>query len=135
LNFLAMNAREQLFTLYRRWRELSLAEGEAIAAGQWDRVDTCQLEKHALQTEILTTTHAARQEAGANPAISRALDADLRKVVAELIELEASNAQALTKSRADAERHRAELERSAESLRKLRKSYGTDADPNWESFS
>jgi DNA repair exonuclease SbcCD ATPase subunit len=118
-----------LTAYYDQWRQLSLAEAEAIAAARWDRVDQLQETKRQLQGFIdgwLRTQSAARV---------RELTEQFRPLLRDLIELERRNAAALSDQLRRAEEQRAALETADRRLRQVRQAYAPPRDAAWQTYS
>jgi methylmalonyl-CoA mutase N-terminal domain/subunit len=129
-----MNADQQLFQFYDRWRELTSSEGQAIAATDWTRLQQCQAEKRLLQDQIKA---AAEQRQREQPAGAEAMvvTGRFRNVVDELIALEECNARALAGQRAALEQQQRDLHQAGRTLRQLHAAYATGPQTAWQSYS
>jgi hypothetical protein len=130
-----MKARTDLFADYAEWRRWTELEGAAILASDWGRVRECQSAKQRLQGRIICDTDQARQECtrlGLKPA---GLEAEVRVVVGELIQLETHNGEVLATRRQSHDREQAELECASRNLRRVHRSYGGTRSAGWTSFS
>jgi hypothetical protein len=126
-----MDRPDDLMDLCERWRQLTKAETDAITAADWAKVDSCQEAKRALQPLILAATEAPRARASQG----RQTSAPLRRLVDELIALEAGNRDLILARQREAERQFSELQRSSRSLRQLHKAYAREAHTHWHSYS
>lgn len=130
-----MNCQETVNALYENWRALSEAEGEAINAGDWDRVNRCQDEKQHLQERIIKATESLQKEAVAQGLNPKRTERGLRPIVERLIALELRNQELLASRRQAAEAEKAALERSGRNLRQVHQAYGGTRNAAWESYS
>ena len=121
-----MSPADELFALYRRWRQLTEDEGQAIDGGEWHLVELCQTAKSRLQPRIVEVSQ--RLDAASH-------ETQFRPVVDELMELERRNRTRLEHKRRDAEKERQELDRSCRQLRRIHRSYVPAARTAWQSYS
>lgn len=110
----------------RRWRELTQAEGHAIAAGNWDEL--IRLQDSKLQLQHFITAAVAELSAG-----------DLRRefhpVATELRHLEQANWEALATQCDQAHRQFAQLDASLRALQGVQRAYAGPGEPAWHSYS
>lgn len=125
-----MNASE-LESLFDEWREMTASERRAIAADDWAAVQQQQERKVDLQKRLDQSITDWKKK-NFNAAKS---SVHLQPIVAELIALEAGNAQLLATRREQAQRQFAEVSRTGETLRVLNRAYGATAEAHWSSYS
>ncbi|MBI3415590.1 MAG: hypothetical protein HY043_09780 [Verrucomicrobia bacterium] len=130
-----MSCQQTIHALYEDWRVLSETEGEAISAGDWERVNGCQDQKQHLQNRIIKATEALQNEAVAQGVNPKRTERGLRPIVERLIALELRNQELLSAKRQTADAEKAELERSERNLRQVHQSYGGTREAAWESYS
>jgi hypothetical protein len=123
-----LSAEEKLLTLYDYWRVLTVGEGDAIRAGEWDRVAEFQEGKRQLREEIA----AATEELGPP---SAQFEQAFAAVGEKLILLELENARALAAQRQIAEQAERELEQISRNLRRVHQAYGHGPGAAWQSYS
>ena len=125
---------EQLWAVYREWKNLTEREGLAIRRGDWPRVHDTQEEKRALQSEIIRLTEEihAHFSAAAN---HDGFDTRLRTIVNELILMETQNNLTLQSLMDAANEQKRELETTSSRLRQVHQSYVPSRNPVWENFS
>ena len=129
-----MSAHHDLLAIYNEWRDWTLREGEAIRCGDWNRVHSCQNAKLELQDRIIRGTQAARAELVRSGGDWSAVEAQLRREVSSLIDLEHRNEESLSEIRGRALAEKAELDRSSRQLRQVR-SYAPVVRSAWSSYS
>jgi hypothetical protein len=129
-----MKARE-LEHLFGEWRQLTEAEGRAIAGDDWTEVQRQQKRKEDLQVRLLCATEAWRNLWPSTGETHADFERQFRPLIAELISLETTNAQLVATRRENAHREFAECDRAAENLRGLNRAYGTSAGGHWSSYS
>lgn len=130
-----MSAKQELQSAYATWEQLTHAEGAAIGGTDWDRVAECQGAKRALQQQILRLTEAAQVEYIDAGLGVTAFDGEFRPIINQLIQLEVQNSAILAERRQAAELARAELDHSAQNLRRVQKSYAPPPAALWNSYS
>jgi len=108
--------------LLQEWHQLTLEEGAALRARDWNRAAACQASKAGLQSQI----DGCGQ--------SGALDDKLRQLVVALMALEQENQNWLRDQLAGLRRDRSELEGSARNLKRVRSSYGRPSSVHWHSY-
>lgn len=123
-----MDQPHQLLDLFRLWREFTAAEGAAIRAADWARVESCQNAKLKLQEQM---TAASAQ---LKPVVF-VEDVQLRHTVDELIAMEQANDRALAEQRATLEESAAELAQTSRNIRLLQSSYRSPRAVAWQSYS
>ena len=131
-----MSARDELADLYERWRQLTLAEAEAIRLTRWAELEQHQLAKAKLQPVIAHAEEQLKAELPAGFVQREAIERQLQNVVDELIQLEQGNHDLLAAQRQTADDQRVNLERTGRNLRQLHRSYApTLATAHWQSYS
>jgi hypothetical protein len=122
-------ARAALRSHYEEWRSLSIAEGEAIRAGQWAQVEQLQARKRQLQEFVAA-------DLGELPVAERdRLRAEFRLLVDELLALESRNREDLARQREQLATRQQRTDQIALRLRQLRQSYGVTGVAAWQSYS
>ena len=129
-----MNARE-LENLFGEWRQLTEAEGRAIAGGDWTEVQQQQQRKENLQVRLDCATEAWRKLWPGTGETQADFERQFRPIIAELISLEAANARRVATRRENAQREFAECDRATGNLRGLNRAYGASAAGHWTSYS
>ncbi len=129
-----MNPRE-MEQICGEWRQLTEAEGRAIAASDWAEVDRHQQEKQKLQGRLGRVLESRRKPGFSlgNPPVK--YESTLPPLIASLISLEKANAQLLVVCREEARAKLAECNRASGILRDLNRTYGTSAIGHWTSYS
>lgn len=120
-----------LENLLGEWRQLTEAEGRAIAGDDWTEVQRQQKRKEGLQAQLVCAREAWPRS-GLNQAD---FEQRFRPLVAQLIALETANAQRVVTRRENAKREFAECDRTVENLRGLNRAYGTSDGGHWTSYS
>ena len=129
-----MSAHHDLLRIYHEWRDWTVQEGEAIRSSDWPRVSSCQNAKLELQERIIRGTQAARAEFARSGGNWAEIEAQLRREVTSLIDLEHRNESSLAEVRSRALAEKEELDRSSRQLRKMR-SYAPVVRSAWSSYS
>lgn len=129
-----MSAHHDLLTIYHEWRNWTLREGEAIRCGDWNRVHSCQNAKLELQDRIIRSTQTARTELTRSGGNWAEVEAQVRREVSALIDLEHQNGEFLAQKRSEALAEQADLDRSTRQLRQIR-SYAPVVRSAWSSYS
>jgi hypothetical protein len=129
-----MNARE-LEQLFGEWRQLTEAEGRAIAGDDWAEVQRQQQKKADLQVRLNRARKAWWNCWPDTDATRNDFERQFRPIITELISLEAANIQRVAARRESAQREFAECDRAAGNLRGLNRAYGTSAHGHWTSYS
>src|SRR5262249_55674452 len=130
-----MNADQQLFQFYDRWRELTTTEGQAIAATDWARLEQCQAEKRLLQEQIKAASEQRQRELRISDVNAVVVTGRFRSVVDELIALEERNVRALADQRAALEEQQRGLHQAGRTLRRLHAAYAGGPQTAWQSYS
>lgn len=130
-----MSARLDLLELYEQWRIWTRREGEAIEQGIWAQVNLCQDAKLKLQLDIVSVTDRWHREAQAQGKPPPTGDAQLRRVLDELIRMEMHNADVLADKRKQATVERDSMEQSKSRLRGIAKAYAPSREALWQSYS
>jgi hypothetical protein len=123
-----MTPREQIARLFQQWHQMTRAESAAIQAAAWPKLREIQSRKASLRPSL---SEAWRQWKSAQPdgAASAAGETPFRAQVARLIALEAHNARLLSIRRDKARGQQLHLERAAQNLRNIRRSYAPPPPP------
>jgi len=129
-----MSAHHDLLKVYHEWRDWTVREGEAIRSADWPRMHSCQNAKLELQDRIIRGTQAARAELVRSGGDWTEVEAQLRREVTSLIDLEHRNEASLAEVRGRALAERDELDRSSRQLRQVR-SYAPVVRSAWSSYS
>jgi hypothetical protein len=120
---------------YTRWRTLTLAEGEAIAAGQWQQVEDLEESKRQLQDLVRARQRELRDECtrcGLNAVV---VEEPFKSILHELIALEGRNDQALASQRQRNLARQEELQSATHTLRQVREVYTSKREAVWQSYS
>jgi hypothetical protein len=121
-----MNPPEHTARLFHQWLQMTRAESQAIQAGAWSKLRGIQADKASLRQPL---DDAFRLWKFGRPAVSAAAENPFRAKVARLIALEEHNAQLLAGRREQARQQRLHLERAAQNLRNIRRSYAPPPPP------
>lgn len=128
-------AEKQFLQACEAWARLTLAEGRAIAAADWPRVDKCQSAKTALQARLQASTDAFRRARAAAREQARAAERQVQDRVGRLLALERQNEAALAVQFRRAQQQQAELAQTRRTLRAVRHAYVPATPFGWESRS
>jgi len=129
-----MNTSE-LEHLFGEWRQLSEAEGRAIAGDDWAEVQLQQRRKEDLQVRLSRAMGDGQNLWPGTGGTNAVFERQFRPLIAELISLETMNAQLVATRRENAQREFTECDRAAGNLRCLNRAYGTAAGGQWTSYS
>jgi len=123
-----MTPRELTARLLQQWLQLTGAESLAIQTAEWPKLRDIQSRKASLRPPL---SEAWRQWKSGQPraSASAAAENSFRAQIARLIALEARNAQFLAGRREKARRQQLHLERAAQNLRNIRRSYSPPPPP------
>jgi hypothetical protein len=124
-----MDAVEQLWAVYGKWKRLTEQEGLAIRQSNWSLVDQAQVEKRTLQPEIIHLTEQIHSRFSPD---SGGFDTQMRGVVNELILLETQNNLAVQSCLAAANEERSSLEGTSNRLRQVHSRYVPSRNAAWE---
>jgi hypothetical protein len=124
----------QLWEFYNEWKRLTELEGGAILSSNWAEVGRCQRDKEHLRDRIVKITDSVKADC-ASPLQHDELNAQIRRHVNELIQLEAENHCTLGRRMATLETERAALEETSNRLKKVHQSYVPAAPPIWNQYS
>src|SRR5271170_7434278 len=91
--------RASLRARYEQWRQLTEAEGIAIAVGKWTQVELLQKTKRQLQSFIDDTRRNLSAACRAYGGIAQEIEQEFCSLVAELLASEARNKQTLVERR------------------------------------
>jgi hypothetical protein len=130
-----MSADATLAAACQKWRALAKTEGDAIRAGDWNLVATCQSALAELQshiTHLRGDAQAGEAQTGTN---EPPRDPWLQKVVSELIDLEQHNLSSLVNARTELKRQFNDLDQSCLNLKRIQRSYSTARHAGWNSYS
>jgi tRNA G26 N,N-dimethylase Trm1 len=127
--------RAALGSHYARWRTLTIAEGEAIADGQWKQVVNLGESKRQLQDLIRTTQRALREECARCGLDAQVAEEPYKALLHELIALEGHNNQTLASQRQQNLARQEELQSVVHTLRQVREVYSTKCEAIWQSYS
>jgi hypothetical protein len=130
-----MSAKKNLVEAYSSWEQLTHTEGAAIEQDDWSRVSECQQTKQGLQRKIIHLTEAAQAECIECGQDQQILEREVRRIINTLIALESRNAELLAGRQQAAEAQRLELDRAAQNLRRVQKSYSPPTGAIWNSYS
>jgi len=120
---------------YDQWRELTEAEGRAIATGDWHQVSELQRTKRQLRSQITDTTRELRQENDrlGLPAVN--VGAEFHPVIRMLLDLEKANAQVLAARKTEALQKKNRLDRALQNIRQVHRAYIHEDGSLWETYS
>ena len=125
----------QLFELLNDWRQLTLAEKEAITSLDWGALRDLQAKKASLQPRLAQGEEAVFGPNSSDLPKKAEQKRRLREWVGELAKLEKENGVLLTKMIAS---HKQKIEKSGQTLRSLRvvqRAYAKAAESFWHSYS
>ena len=131
----SMTADAALREAYQDWRRLAELEGEAIRARDWLLMSDCQNRLAALQPRILRLTTLARQEWQQAGLDRSGKEAEMRKIISGLIELEMKNSVSLAAAKEIAREKKDQFDLARQNLRRVERSYASAYQPIWNSFS
>jgi len=114
--------------LLEQWLQMTRAESQAIQAAAWPKLREIQSRKAGLRQPLDLAFRQWKSSRPSAPA-SDAAENPFRAQVARLIALEAHNAQFLAGRRERARERQLHLERAAQNLRNLRRSYAPPSPP------
>jgi len=130
-----MTAENSLHEAYKDWQKLAEQEGDAIRERDWLRVSDYQNRLKALQPRIIRLTALVRQE-WQQMGIDRApKEADLRRMISGLIEIEKQNSSALTAAKEGAREKLDQLDLARQNLKRVQRTYSPAYLAVWNSFS
>jgi hypothetical protein len=123
-----MTPPENTARLLQQWLQMTRAESRAIQTAAWPKLREIQSGKAALRPAL---DQAFGQWKSSRPSVPASASAEnpFRAQVAQLIALEAHNAQILAGRREKARAQLLPLERAAQNLRNLRRSYAPPPPP------
>ena len=130
-----MAATPDLARALAEWRQLTHLEGEAILSDNWRGLAEHQARKAQLEKEIQHALALVRATPAPLTHPSMPMEPGVDATISELIALEERNADLLAVKR---HRRQAESERLALTLRDLhgvRRAYGSNRGPHWQSYS
>lgn len=116
------------------WRQWTLDEAAAIQAGNWPEVTRCQEAKTQIQ-QRLTSHFQSPEGRPASPLADGRWPAELRPLLAELIQLERDNRNTLANQVTQARARTADFRRSHSNLQRVRSAYGRRPQSPWQAFS
>ena len=123
-----MTPPEHIARLLQQWLQMTRAESQAIQAAAWPQLLDLQSRKASLRQPL---DQAFSQFKSGRPALPASTPAQtsFRAQLARLIALEAHNAQLLADKKQRACAQQLHLERAAQNLRNLRRSYAPPSPP------
>jgi molecular chaperone GrpE (heat shock protein) len=127
-----MNATADLIRLFAEWRRLTERESQAILSDDWKGAARHQNQKEQLQEEM---TRAIERIRSSDESASGEEQRRFHSVASELAALETRNRDLLRDKR---QRRQAEVERLNQTTRDLhgvRRAYGSNTAPHWQSYS
>ena len=124
-----------LVAYYEQWHTLTLAEGDAIASGQWHQVEQLQETKRQLRHFIEGATRELRAECVTHGANAQEIEDEFRPLLQKLIALESRNGQALAAQYRQAREQAEGLEAASHKLRQLKHAYAPQPEALWQSYS
>ncbi len=130
-----MTADATLHEAYKDWQKLAEQEGEAIRERDWLRVSDFQNRLKALQPRIIRLTALAREEWQKLGLDRTAKEAELRKMISGLIEIERNNSSALATAKEGAREKLDQLDSARQNLKRVQRSYSPAYLAVWNSFS
>lgn len=119
-----MTATADLVELLTQWRAATVAEGQAIEAGQWEAVADCQARK----SEWMRDWPFAPMELASAPR-------EVQTLVEEIVALERRNYAQLSRQVENSRQQLEAIGQSRQHLRQLRRAYGAGQTSAWESWS
>jgi len=125
---------EELWRAYGNWKRLTEQEAAAIRKSQWPEVRRAQLEKRALQSEIIHLTEQIDVQPGAG-SHQVEFQTRLRKIVNELILLETQNNLRVQHCIESAEEQRRSFEATSCRLRRIQSRYVPSCGAVWNNLS
>ncbi len=129
-----MSARQTIAGLLEQWRCLTGGETQAIQTGAWADLKKIQADKADLQPQLTAAMDEWAAENRGLPAAG-AGDHPFRAEVNQLIALEASNGALLADQMRKRREALASLEQAGRRLRRVRGSYASRPEANWQSYS
>jgi hypothetical protein len=119
---------------YEQWRQLTEAEGIAIAAGQWTQVELQQRAKQQLQSVLDSIRRDLRAACRACGRAVQGIEREFHSLIEELLALEARNNQALVDRRTQAMSEEQRLQQAVQKLHQIRGAYALPRPMLWESY-
>jgi hypothetical protein len=123
-----MTPPEHMARLLQQWLQMTRAESQAIQAAAWPALLDLQSRKASLRQPLDQAFRQCQSGQPSLPASAAALN-PFRAQLARLIALEARNAQLLADKKQGACAQQLHLERAAQNLRNLRRSYAPASPP------
>jgi hypothetical protein len=113
------DAERHLLKLFERWRRLSVAERQAIHAGDWPHLEELQGKKHLLQPEISLADDLLQAELAKLGPLGEPIQQKFRVLAADLVALERDNDSALATQQRVVEQQQAQLAQASRNLRQI----------------
>jgi len=124
---------QQLMDLYQEWRELTHRERESILAQAWVNVQNYQTQKYHLQDKIVRSTDLLQRRFGDSVGIQNFWN-QVRRLVAELVQLEARNGELIGEHKARVQAELISVDRTRKSVSRLQRSYSLQGTASWSSY-
>lgn len=124
-----------LHELLAEWRNLTIAETKAIRTDDWSYLQEVQARKASLQQSIQDSEHTVFQSTSISEERKQTVRNHLRGTAAELLALEQSNQEVLTKRIAETDVDLKQSNRAISSLREVQKAYGRSGRSFWQAYS
>jgi hypothetical protein len=122
-----MTPQDETGRLLQQWLQMTRAESRAIQAGAWSELQQIQSSKAALRQPLAEAWRGFNSALPPVPHSARALP--FRAEVARLIALEDHNARLLAGRREKACEQQRLMERAAQNLRNIRRTYAPPSPP------
>lgn len=130
-----MTADAALLEAYAEWRRLAEFQGEAIRSSQWATVADCHARLSALHLCITRLADQARQEWRRTGTDVTEKENNVRRIIADLSELEMANNSFLTAAKEAARQQLTRLDGARQNLKRIQRSYSSSHSAMWSSFS
>ena len=124
-----------LLEAYQDWGRLAELEGEAINARDWTLVKNCQKRLSELQPRIIRLTNHAREEWKRTGENIPEKEANLRKIISGLIEVELQNSSSLSVAKEGVRAKMDQLDLVRQNLKRVQRSYSPMRPAIFSSFS
>ena len=132
---MAMDATADITRALTEWRRLTDLEGEAILADNWHGVAEHQAQKAQLQSEIQRALALLRAAQSDQAHSSPGMEAKFDSLVSELKALERRNGDLIAAKRQGRQAESERLTLTLHDLHGVRRAYGSNRDPQWQSYS
>jgi hypothetical protein len=127
-----MTPQDHTARLLQQWLQMTRAESQAIQSGAWTKLHQIQSSKAALRQPLAEAYRRCKSAAPPVPVLAAGVSArslPFRAEVARLIVLEEHNARLLAVRRERACEQKHLMERAAQNLRNLRRTYAPPSPP------